>query len=135
MDNIQNPTPTPAQPESNESSELSAQLQSLHHLVTSLIVLLLIVSGTLSIFLYRQWKFTKNELDAIRPTASQVIGNYQHGTGQAMDEFVKRMADYSRTHPDFAPIATKYRLNEISATPAKPGAIPALPGGASSSKK
>jgi hypothetical protein len=133
MDNIENPTP--AQPESNESSELSAQLQSLHHLVTSLIVLLLVVSGTLSIFLYRQWKFTKNELDAIRPTASQVIGSYQRGAGQAMDEFVKRIADYSRTHPDFAPIAAKYRLNEISAAPGKPGAAPALPVGAPSSKK
>ncbi len=104
MDNFET-KPTGGHP---GASDLQAQCDALRQLVTSLLIVLLIVSGTLTVFLVRQWKFSKNELDA----SKQVLNEYTRTSGPAMQAFVRQLADYGRAHPDFAPIAAKYRLNE-----------------------
>jgi hypothetical protein len=105
----------------SEVSELRAQYDSLHHLVASILVLLIVVSGTLWIYLLRQVKSTKSELEAIRPQAMNIITQYQKTTGPATDEFVRRLMEFGRTHPDFVPVLTKYGIKPAGA----PGAVPA----------
>jgi cytoskeletal protein RodZ len=117
MDNLE--TKPSAQPDLS-LSELQAQYEELRHLVVSAMVLLLIVSGALNLYLLRQWRFTKTDLDAVRPQATQLITDYNR-SAVAVQDFIKKLADFGRSHPDFAPIAAKYHLIEMTS---KPGSAP-----------
>jgi len=117
MDEVEQKTSAPA-----ELSQFQAKLDALNHLVVSVLVLLLITSGTLTIYLLRQWSSTRKDLAAFRPMAAQVIGQYNNNRERnaRMDGFVSRLTDYGRTHTNFAPILMKYGIN-----PAAPSATPA----------
>jgi len=114
MDNVETKSaPLPG------SNEWQAHYDSLQHLVISVLVLLIVVSGTLWIFLRWQVKYTSLELEGVRAQATNFIAAYEKTTKPAMDNFINKLADYGRTHPDFAPIMAKYGI--------KPGGAPAPP--------
>jgi len=121
MDNAES---QPAAPE--ELVRLQAKLDALNHLVVSVLILLVIISGTLTIYLLRQWMSTRKDLAAFRPMAAQVIGQYNNSRERnaRMDGFISRLTDYGRTHTNFAPILIKYGIN-----PAAPSATPAASAG------
>jgi hypothetical protein len=119
MDEIENKsasTPTP------DTIDLREQIESLRHLVGSILVLLVIVSGTLTIFLLREMKNTARELEGFRAGATNVITLYQKQQGPAMDEFIKKIQQYGQAHKDFDPILTKYGLKPPTGAP--PAAVP-----------
>jgi len=118
MDNLD--TPSPTQPGTNN---LQAQVDTLRHLVVSILILVVVMSGTLNIYLLRQWRSTSRDLAAIRPQAAQMVAEYQNKSGPLMNDFVKKLAEYARTDPGFAPILAKYNLKP--ATPTNPPTIPA----------
>ena len=62
-------SPTPAAAQS-EVSDLRTQCEQLRQLVSSLLLILIVVSGTLSIFLLRQWRFVHAELSGMKPAAA-----------------------------------------------------------------
>ena len=128
MDEVENKTA--AQPEVNE---LQAQYDALRHLVVSMLVLAVVVSGTLTIYLLRQYRFTHSELVQFRPGAVQMITDYQKIRGPVQDQFLYRLTEYGRTHPDFAPIMTKYGLKPAAPSNAAPAT--ASPAPASAPKK
>ena|SRR5437763_16235606 len=105
MDNVENKSVP-----QTESSEWRAYYESIHHLVVSVMILLIVVSGTLWIFLRWQVKYLNLELEGIRPQATNFIAQYEKSTKPAMDNFVNKLSEYGRTHPDFAPIMTKYSI-------------------------
>jgi hypothetical protein len=115
MDNL--PSSSPSQP---ELKDLQEQCNSLQQLVSSLLLVLIVISGTLSVFLLRQWRFVKTETDALTPQAAELIKEHTNNYAMTQD-FVRKVAEYGRTHPDFAPIVAKYRLNESLP---KPGTAP-----------
>lgn len=122
MDDLPNsPTPPP------EVAELRAECQALRQMLGSILILLIVVSGTLTIFMARQWKWSKNDVQAARQQTEAMVAEYNRGAGQ-MQDFVRRLAEYSRAHPDFAPIAAKYRLQDVltnsAAAPAPPTPTP-----------
>jgi len=127
MDEVELKTSAPA-----ELSQLQAKLDALNLLVIFVMILLLIVSGTLSIYLLRQLRSTQKDLAAFRPMAAQVIGQYNNNRelNARLDGFVSRLTDYGRTHTNFAPILMKYGIN-----PAAPSATPAAPASAGQQKK
>jgi hypothetical protein len=109
---------TPAQP---DVSQLQEQCDALRHLVVSLMVLLLVVSGTLNIYLMRQWRFAQTDLR----NAKQVIASV-NANAAAINDFVNKLGEYGRTHPEFGPILTKYGVK--ANTPSGPaGAAPTAP--------
>ena len=110
--------------EQQDVSHLQSQIDSLNHLVTSLLILLVIVSGTLSVFLLRQYRMASKDLAAIRPGALQIIADYNKERAPRMDAFIERLRDYGRTHPDFVPILIRYGLvtNIPTSAPAPPPA-------------
>jgi hypothetical protein len=110
MDNLENKSVPQA-----ESNEWRAHYDSIHHLVISIMVLLIVVSGTLWIFLRWQVKYTSLELENVRPQATSFIAAYEKTTKPAMDNFINKLAEYGRTHPDFAPIMTKYGIKPAGA--------------------
>ena len=104
MDTFENKAPV--QPAEND---LTAQFEALRHLVFSILVLVLVISGTLNIYLLRQVRYASKDLAAIRPQAAQMIAEYQKVSGPLMNDFIKKVSDYGHTHPDFAPVLAKYR--------------------------
>jgi hypothetical protein len=117
------PNPVPVQ---SEASELRSQYEQLQQLVSSLLLILIVVSGTLSVFLLRQWRFVKAELSSVQPAAAQM--QTEHNSSQPFtQDFLKKLAEYGRTHPDFAPISGKYRLNDFLAKPGSTSVTNSLP--------
>jgi hypothetical protein len=111
MDNLDNKTPV--QP---DLSDLQAQYDALRHLIVSLMILVVVISGTLNIYLLRQWRSTSKDLTAIRPQATQMIAEFQKVSGPLMQDFVKKITNYGRTHPDFVPVLAKYGLKPSTPT-------------------
>jgi hypothetical protein len=118
-----------------ELSQLQSQVESLRSLVGSLLIFVIVVSGTLNIYFWRQYRVSKADLEAIRPQAAMMISQYTTNSGPAIDDLLRRIQEYGRTHPDFAPIIMKYQLNQTptGAPPAKaaaPAPTPAATPGA-----
>ena len=106
-------------PESSEVAELKRQCSALNRQVVTLLLAIFVVSGTLTVFLGVQARRLGKNLDAIRPQARQVM-DASLREGPVINNFMARLADYGRTHPDFAPIVAKYRLG-TNAAAMKPG--------------
>lgn len=113
-------TPTVNTPSPTNSGDLQAQIDSLRSLINTILVLVIVVSGTLNIYFWRQFRSSKTDLNNIVQQASVVVKEYDTKNGPAVDEFLKRITEYGRTHPDFEPIMKKYQLNQV-----KPAAAPA----------
>jgi hypothetical protein len=123
MDNLDLKTPVQA-----DVSDLRAQCDQLRQLMASVLILVIVISGTLGIYLLRQWQSSRKDLAAIRPQAAQMITEYQKVSGPLMSDFVKKIGDYGRTHPDFTPILAKYGLMPRGSTntlPPAPSSPPA----------
>jgi hypothetical protein len=101
-------------------TELMDQIVALRHQVFTLLLALVVVSGTLTVFLYRQASVTGKDIAAIKPQATKIIQAFaQRRAG--MENFVKQLTAYGSTHPDFQPILIKYGIVEQPATaPAAP---------------
>jgi len=109
MENTPSPiTPAAAQP---DLAELKAQCDQLQQLVSSLLLILIVVSGTLSVFLLRQYKSAKADAAALEVAAAPLIAEYNNNQ-KVVQDFVRKLAEYGQTHPDFSFIINKYRLND-----------------------
>jgi hypothetical protein len=115
MDNLEN-SMTPQNTES-ESPDIQEQYENLHHLVVSILILVLMLSATFNAFLLRQFQFTRTDLPRIERQLMQINAEYSRVSGPGLAEFVKKLLDYGKTHPDFQPILTKYSLNEAMTKP------------------
>ena len=103
-------------------TELMDQIVALRHQVFTLLLALVVVSGTLTVVLYRQAKLTGRDIDIIKPQATQIIAAFKRDQ-PAMENFVKQLTAYGVTHPDFQPILKKYGI----VPQAQPAAIPVVP--------
>jgi hypothetical protein len=111
------PTPVPS-----DEIEITDRIESLRNLVISLLVLVLIISGTFNLYLWYRFKQAGKDLEAFRPTANQLLADNARGSGPLMDRFVNQVTEYGKTHPDFGPIMTKYGLKT-----GPTGAVPSTP--------
>jgi len=106
-----------------EPNDVQTQLNSLHHLLASTLVLLVVVSGTFCMFVRNQVRTTSSDLQAMRGAWTNAMVQYQHNS-PIMDEAAKKFQDFARTNSDFASLLAKYGLkpgaatNAFSATPA-----------------
>jgi hypothetical protein len=92
-----------------DADDLKEQCAALQRQVSMLLLALFIVSGTLSVFLWRQARYARADLEAVKQPAGQIIQAFKQEQPR-MDNFVARLADYGRTHPDFVPILNKYKI-------------------------
>ncbi len=109
----------PPQP---ESADLQERYDSLQYLVTSMLGLLTLLAAVLAVFLWRQQSDKGAELGTFSQQATNFIAQYERGPGPAQTEFVRKLTEYGRSHPDFLPILSRYGLKP-AATSA--GAAPA----------
>jgi hypothetical protein len=115
-------TKTPTRP---ETGDLSGQVAALRRQATTFGLALIILSGTLNVYLYVQARRARNDLNALRPQANQIIDAYKRQEIIVKD-FMARLGDYGRTHPDFVPILNKYRI-PVSSAPAPTATTPPAP--------
>jgi hypothetical protein len=104
-------------------TELIDQIVALRHQVFTLLLALVVVSGTLTVVLYRQARLTGRDIEIIKPQATQIIEAFKRDR-QGMEAFVKQLTVYGTTHPDFQPILRKYG---VVPQPTQPAAAPAAP--------
>ena len=67
MDNLENKSLV-----QSAGNDLQAQYEALRHLVVSILILVVVISGTLNIYFLRQWRSTSKDLASIRPQAAQM---------------------------------------------------------------
>jgi hypothetical protein len=112
----------------SDQVDLKQQCAALSRQVTLMLVALFLVSGTLTVFLGIQARRIGKDLDAIRPQARQIMESSAKEEPM-INAFMVKLVEYGKTHPDFAPIAAKYRLNTntVAALKAAAAAAPAKP--------
>jgi hypothetical protein len=93
-----------------DPNQWQTQFEDLRHLVISMLVLLVVVSGTFSVFMLRHWTQTRRDLAAYRVDASIFVDAYNKQGGPQMDAFIDKLKDYGKTHPDFVPILSRYGI-------------------------
>jgi ABC-type multidrug transport system permease subunit len=89
--------------------ELAGQISSLQRQVTMLLLMLVVVSSTLTAYLFYQSRILGKELNNTRPQAMQIIQNYNNNVPQ-MKKLIEQLVAYGQAHPDFQPILKKYGI-------------------------
>ena len=109
------------EPEMNSpaAADLGEQVAALQQQVFSLLLALVVVSGTLVAYLGYESHHLGKEVNAIRPGAQQLIQAYKQNL-PALETFVNQLVAYGQTHPDFRPVLQKYGINPLATPPAAP---------------
>jgi hypothetical protein len=107
----------------NSPSDLAGQVAALQRQVFTLLLALIVVSGTLVAYLGYESHHLGKDITVIN---TQVVQPYKQKL-PAIEGFVSQLVAYGKAHPDFSPILVKYALVPPPATnaPAKPA--PAAP--------
>jgi hypothetical protein len=98
-------------------SDLNPEIRALRSQVFTLLVALVVIAGTLAVYLFRQASSEGKDIAAIKPEAQQVIAAYNKNQA-VITSFVNQLVVYGETHPDFRPVLAKYNLG-TARTPAK----------------
>ena len=114
---------TPVQP---DGSDLQKQVDQLRLLIMSVLILVIVISGTFNLYLRRQQMSSSKELAATRT----MIAEYQKVRGPKIGAFVKQLVDYERSHPDFAPVLAEYGIRPAGPTSTPPAALGSPPAAA-----
>jgi hypothetical protein len=101
--------------------DLAGQVASLRHQITLLLLALIVISGTLTTYLFYQARALGRDLAALEPQARVVIQNYNKNLPN-IQQFVRELVTYGQKHPDFQPIL---KQNGIPLTlPATTNSVP-----------
>lgn len=90
-------------------NDLNSEVSALQRQVFALLLALIIVSGTLTVFLYRQASVARKDIDALNQQAGPMIKAMQQNQA-AMINFVNQLVIYGEGHPDFRPVLAKYGI-------------------------
>jgi hypothetical protein len=99
----------------NNNEEITA----LKNQIFVLLVALIVVSGTLTVVLYRQVSLSNKDIAQNERMSAQLNTN-----AVIIDTFVRRLVAYSEKHPDFVPVLRK---NGIVPQPGSPAVAPTAP--------
>ncbi len=119
MDNVENTPVT-----TDRTAELQQQVESLRQLVGSVLIIVFILSGALNIYFWRQLRAVNSELKPLKAQSVQIQAEMTK-VNAAAGELVRKLLDYTKTHPEFAPILQKYNIREAPPTNAPAAATTA----------
>jgi hypothetical protein len=99
------------------SSEINTgsnpEIAALKNQVFTLLMALIVVSGTLTVFLYRQSSLTGSDLTQAKQLNVMVTQNET-----SLMNFINQLVAYGEKHPDFLPVLKKYGLTPQPGAPA-----------------
>ena len=96
-------------------SDLKEQIAALQRQTFSLLLALIIVSGTVTVYLYREASLTGKDIESIKPQAEQLINTFNQNKA-GMQNFINQLGEYSKTHPEIQQLMTR---NGFGGVPAK----------------
>ena len=92
--------------------DLSAQVDALRRQNFILLLALIVIGGTIAVYLRYQAKLAHETLTGIQPQANAIIQTYNVATANInqtnVANFVNQITAFAVTHPDFQPILKKY---------------------------
>lgn len=100
MNDIENKPAGSGSADPNESLQLQLTLQ---------LLALVLMAATLAFFFYVQSRRASFDLSVIKPPATGLIAAFEQEQ-PGVNVFIAKIAEYGRTHPDFAPIMQKYQI-------------------------
>jgi hypothetical protein len=100
------------------NADSNSEISALRNQVFILLVALIVVSGTLTVYLYRQASIAGKDIHA----SSQLITNVNQSQPMIVS-FANQLAAYGKTHPDIVPLLAKYGIGPNGI----PAAAPAAP--------
>ena len=105
-------------PSNNSAEDLKETCAALRHQLNSVLILLLIVSATLTVFFMRQVSMARKDIETLQP----IVTDYQTNAAPALQEFTRKLQEYAKSHPDVVPILAKYGVVQVAASnsPAAP---------------
>jgi hypothetical protein len=110
--------------EINSPGDLAGRVAALQRQVFTLLLALIVVSGTLVAYLgYESYHLGKD----IKAMNAQVVLPYKQKL-PIIEGFVNQIVAYGQAHPDFRPILVKYGI--VPATPPAAATAPAKPAAA-----
>jgi hypothetical protein len=114
-------------PEINSSSDLAGQVAALQRQVFTLLLALIVVSGTLVAYLgYESYHYGKD----VAAINGQIVQPYKQKL-PAIENFITQIVAYGQAHPEFRPVLIKNGVVAVTppaaGTPPKPAAAPAAP--------
>ena len=111
--------------DSNSPSDLAGQVAALQRQVFTLLLALIVVSGTVAAYLGYESYHLGKDVSAIN---TQVVLPYKQKV-PAIEDFISKIAAYGKTHPDFNAILVKDGVvTAATNAPSKPPvAAPAAP--------
>ena len=98
-------------PDNNNSAEIAA----LKNQVFTLLVALIVVSGTLTVYLYRQVSMAGKDL-----AQGEQLKAVLDKRDLPVENFVNELVAYGEKHPDFVPVLKKYNIAPVPGVPATP---------------
>ena len=104
----------------------AGQSESLQLQLTLQLLALVLMAATLAFFFYVQSHRAKFDLNTLKPTATAMIASFEQEQ-PSVNAFIAKIAEYGRTHPDFAPILQKYQIPPPTNTPPPIAPKPAAP--------
>jgi len=110
-----------------DPKNLQEQQEVLRKLFLSTLVAVLIMSGSLTVFLIRQVMFVRRDLESVRPQIEQLVKNYQQIEEPQINSFINTLVNFSRTHPEFNPVLAKYKIAPAIAAPVTPTGVATTP--------
>jgi len=94
------------------NTDSNSQISALRNQVFILLVALIVISGTLTVYLFRQSSLLGKDVDA----NMKVINSFNQGS-PAVAEFANKLGAYSMTHPDIRPMLAKYGIVPAATQP------------------
>ncbi|MEW6303765.1 MAG: hypothetical protein AB1705_09855 [Verrucomicrobiota bacterium] len=114
----------PENPPLDELERRHAQLQrsfrALQRLIQAVLVALILMCGSLSVYLFRQVSTMRKQVEANRPLINQTVADYNSNYLPQVQQFLGRLQAFARTNADFAPILSRYSLAADGVAPAAP---------------
>jgi len=90
-------------------SDSNSEVSALQRQVFALLLALVVVSGTLTVYLYRQASLARKDIDALTLQAGPMVKAFQQNQ-PAMINFVNQLVMFGETHPDYKPVLLKYGI-------------------------
>jgi len=103
--------------DSKETPSLSQQASALQRQVTTLLLAMVLLTGTFAVYLYQQQKYAIQDRDANKQTVAQMLQVFQQQK-PILNDFTAKLMEFGRTRPDFTQILTRYGIQPAT-MPAK----------------
>jgi hypothetical protein len=89
--------------------DLSDPVASLRRQITFLILALIVIGATLTVYMWYQSRLTGRAIGALQPQAIQMTKVFEQNRPN-MEKLVRQLIVYGQSHPEFQPILKKYGI-------------------------